>query len=271
MEKILYFDCLSGISGDMTVAALLDLGINQEEFLNKLSSLNIEGYDIVIDRKVKEGMSGMDFDVILKDHQHSHDHQHGHTHQHKHDHQHEHVHHHSHQHRNLDDIQKIINDSTLSEQVKEIAIKIFIHVAEAEAKIHGKPLEEVHFHEVGAIDSIVDIVGTAICLEMLHVDRIIMSPLHIGTGFTKCQHGLIPVPAPATLEILKDVPVYSKGIESELVTPTGAAIAKGISDEFSSLPPIEIEKIGYGLGKKTLPIKNMLRVVLGKKKVLMNF
>lgn len=265
----------------MTVAALLDLGIDHEAFEKELNKLKIDGYAIEIKRRAKEGITGTDFYVHLHEHQYheeDHDHQHHHHHHSEEHHHHEHGHHHkthvnemdhaeahNHQHRNLYAIENIIDDSGLSTKVKDLSKKIFLYVAEAEAKVHGKPLNEVHFHEVGAIDSIVDIVGAAICIDMLNVDHIFVSPLHIGTGFVTCQHGIIPVPAPATLEILRDVPVYSKGIENELVTPTGAAIAKGLAEDFVHLPPMQIEKIGYGLGKKDLKIKNMLRVVLGKK------
>jgi len=271
MSKILYFDCLSGISGDMTIGALLDLGIDQELFLEELKKIDIDGYELGIKKNQKNGITGTDFDVIIKNHHnpnHSesnhHEHNHDH-HQHSDNHTHEHSHHHHH--RNLADIEEIIDNSRLKDNVKNLSKKIFRLVAQAEAKIHNKSLAEVHFHEVGAIDSIVDIVGAAICIDLLEVDEIYSAPLHLGTGFVKCAHGNIPVPAPATLEILKDVPVYSKGVKSELVTPTGAAIIKTLAKEFKSLPEISIEQIGYGLGKKDLEIANVLRVVLGKKKV----
>ncbi|PRX19178.1 uncharacterized protein (TIGR00299 family) protein [Orenia metallireducens] len=272
MSKILYFDCLSGISGDMTIGALLDLGIDQELFLEELNKIGIDGYELEIKKGQKNGITGTDFDVIIKNHHH-HNHsesnhrEHNHQHQHSDNHTHEHSHHHHHEHRNLADIEEIIDDSGLKASVKDLSKSIFRLVAKAEAKIHNKSIVEVHFHEVGAIDSIVDIVGVAICIDLLEVDEIYSSPLHLGTGFVKCAHGNIPVPAPATLEILEGVPVYSKGIESELVTPTGAAIIKTLAKEFKPLPEINIEKVGYGLGKKDLEVTNVLRVVLGKKKV----
>jgi len=258
MSRILYFDCLSGISGDMTIGALLDLGIDQESFLEELNKIGIDGYELEIKKGQKNGITGTDFDVIIK---------HNHHHAHSDNHTHEHHHHHHHKHRNLADIEEIIDNSSLKASVKDLSKRIFKLVAEAEAKIHNKSLAEVHFHEVGAIDSIVDIVGAAICIDLLDIDEIYSAPLHLGTGFVKCAHGNIPVPAPATLEILAGVPVYSKGIESELVTPTGAAIIKTLAKEFKPLPEMSIEKVGYGLGKKDLEITNVLRVVLGKKKV----
>ncbi len=260
MEKILYFECLSGIAGDMTIASLLDLGVDKNKFLSEIKKLNLEGYEIDIKKEQKNGITGTRFIVnLLNEHSHNHDHHHHHKH--------EHSHHHEHDHRNLKDIEKLIDKSDLNENIKLMSKKIFKYVAEAEAKIHDKKIDEVHFHEVGAIDSIIDIVGTAICLDILDFDKIYSSPLHIGTGFVKCAHGKIPVPAPATLEILKGIPVYSTGIRSELVTPTGAAIIKAVAEKFIPIPEIEIEKIGYGHGTKDLEITNTLRTIMGKKKM----
>lgn len=256
MEKILYFECLSGISGDMTIGALLDLGGDEQHLRDELKKLKLDGYHLHIDKKSKNGIFGTKFDVCL-DHHHDHDH----------DHDHEHDHEHEHHHRNFRMIKEMILTSELSDSVKKLSIKIFEEVARAEAKIHHVTIDEVHFHEVGAIDSIVDIVGAAILIEQLNVDKIYASPLHVGTGFVNCAHGKIPVPAPATLEILKGIPVYSKGIRSELVTPTGAAIIKVLADDFMDRPEMTIESIGYGLGTKDLEVANLLRVNLAKKKV----
>ena len=248
MEKrILYFDCFSGISGDMTIGALLDLGIDQNLFLAELSKINLDEFEVEIKKGLKKGISGTDFTVHLNTHEHSHEeehhHDHGHEHEHhhaehEHDHSHNHEHTHEHHHdekphdhahtRNLADIFKIIDNSKLSEFVKTASKKIFLIVAEAEAKIHGKTIDEVHFHEVGAVDSIVDIIGAAICVEMLKIDEIQCSEINLGSGFVHCEHGVFPVPAPATLEILTGVPVYSKNAKKELTTPTGAAILKAL-------------------------------------------
>lgn len=305
MGKTLYFECLSGISGDMTIGALLDLGADVDVFKQELSKLNVPGYHIEITKKSKNGIFGTKFDVVLAQdkehhhdhdhshhhdhdhshsHNHSHSHDHGHSHAHTHDHSqvkgHDHGHHHhehhdhfhvedshDHHHRNLTSITEMIMASDLKESVKAMSVAIFNEVAKAEAKIHNTSLDEVHFHEVGAIDSIVDIVGTAILIDLLEIDEIIASPLHVGTGFVKCDHGKIPVPAPATLEILKGIPIYSKGIRSELVTPTGAAIIKVLADRFEERPPMVIETIGYGIATKDLEIANVLRVNLLKKKL----
>jgi len=249
--KTLYFDCFSGISGDMTVGALLDIGADEKVLLEGLNQLKVDGYKIKIEKKLKNGISGTDFSVILEEHHH-HDHE-G----------------HQHIHRNIGDIEKIVNESGLNERVRKLSADMFRIVAEAEGKIHGKPVEEVHFHEVGAIDSIVDIIGTAICIDNLAADRIVFSSLPLSRGFVKCQHGVFPLPAPATLEILKNVSVYYTDIDFELVTPTGAAIAKGLADEFGMVGELEAEGIGYGLGKKTYEIPNVLRVVIfnSKKKI----
>ncbi len=240
----------------MTVAALLDLGISEETFLAELSKIHVDGYSVKIDRKQKNGITGTDLTVIIEEeYRHNHDNHHG-----------NHKHEHHNDHRNLHDIEHIIDNSELSSRVKELSKEIFSHVAKAEAKVHNKPIEDIHFHEVGAIDSLVDTIGAAICIDLLSIDEIYASPLHVGTGFVKCAHGKIPVPAPATLEILKGVPIYSRGIRSELVTPTGAAIIKALAKDFGSLPEMVIEEIGYGLGKKDLEITNILRVLKGKKK-----
>lgn len=249
MEDILYFDINSGISGDMTIGALLDLDINHDEFIKELNKLNLDEYSLEITKQKKNGITGTDFKVILNENSHKNNHSHGHNHN-----------------RNFNDIKKLINESSLNNSVKELSIDIFEKVARAEAKVHDKDISEVHFHEVGAVDSIVDIVGTAILIEMLNPDHIYSSKIPLGTGFVNSDHGNIPVPAPATIEILKDVPVYSNGIKSELVTPTGAAIIKTLAEDYLSLPELNIEKIGYGTGKKDLEITNILRVFQGKKK-----
>ena len=188
--KVLHFDCFSGISGDMTVAALLDLGIDPEILIQQLSFLNISGYQIKIEKKQKNGITGTDFTVILEEHHHHED---------------EHHHHHHHQHTTYADIVELIDNSKLNEKVKNISKKLFYIVAKAEGKVHGQPIEQVHFHEVGAVDSIVDIVATAVCIDILDVEEISFSKLPLSTGFVHCQHGLIPLPAPATLEILEDI------------------------------------------------------------------
>jgi len=245
-NKVLYFDCFAGISGDMTVGALIDLGADEKELLNSLDSLHLHGYRIEIKKALKNGISGTDFNVIIEE-EHSH-----------------HSHHHHHHSRNFKDISDIINSSPLDSSVKELSLKIFHEIAAAESKIHAKSIEEVHLHEVGAIDSIVDIVAAAVCLNMIKPDIIISSPLNLGEGTVECAHGVFPVPAPATAEILKGVPVYSSGIKKEMTTPTGAAIIKCIATEFSSFPAMKISSTGYGMGKRNLEVPNVLRAVIGE-------
>lgn len=238
---ILYFDCFSGISGDMAVGALLDIGVPKDYLIENLKSLNIdEEYEIEIKKSNKNGIEGTDFYVFLKE---------------------ENIHHHE---RNLKDIINIIDKSAISEGAKNIAKRIFNIIAEAEAKVHGKSIDEVHFHEVGAVDSIIDIVSVAVCIDYLKPDKIVSSYVNTGSGFVKCQHGILPVPAPATINILKDVPIYSDERKFELTTPTGAAILKGLCTEFVEGINMKVKAVGYGCGKKNTEKPNVLRVVLGE-------
>lgn len=247
--KILYYDCFSGISGDMNLGAMVDLGVDPAYLAGELSKLGVDSeYEISIKKDIKKGITGTKVDVILKEHHHHHEHEHK----------------HEHHHRHLKDIEQIINGSSLNVRVKKTSLDIFMKVAEAEAKVHGKSIQEVHFHEVGAIDSIVDIVGAAIALDYLKVDKVMASPVQVGGGFVKCAHGLIPVPAPATVEILKDIPIKSGLVPFETTTPTGAAILAAAAEEFTDRMEFSIEKIGYGLGTRDLEIPNVLRVYLGK-------
>ncbi|WPC43683.1 nickel pincer cofactor biosynthesis protein LarC [Clostridium sp. JS66] len=283
--KILYYDCFCGISGDMNLSALIDLGVPKEYLIQELSKLNLDSeYEIKVENSAKLGITGTRVDVILKNGTHSseqvlhveHNHEHSHHHSedeqhcsennHNHEHNHEeHVHNHEHHHRNLKDIEKIINSSDLNDKVKKLSLDMFMKVAEAEAKVHGKDIYEVHFHEVGAIDSIVDIVGAAVCLDYLKVDKIIASPVQVGGGFVKCAHGLMPVPAPATVEILKNVPINVGIVQFETTTPTGAAILAANACEFTRNIDFSIKKIAYGIGHRDLEIPNVLRVYLGEK------
>ena len=269
--KTLYFDCSSGISGNMTLAALTEIIEDEKYLVEELKKLNIDGYKIDISKKVKNGITGTHVDVILE-HQHEHSHvldEHMHeeeNHIHHHEHGEEHHGHHHHEHRNLQDVCKIIDNSSIDEASKELAKRIFMRVAKAESKVNNKPLEEVHFHEVGAIDSIIDIVGTAILINKIHPDKIISSVVNDGYGFIECAHGRMAVPVPATSEIFanSDVEFRQIDIDTELVTPTGAAIIAELSSEFTTLPAMKIEKIGWGAGTKDLKIPNVLKVYYGE-------
>ncbi len=273
--RTLYFDCFSGISGDMTVGALLDLGADESKLMEGLKSLSIDGYDLEIGKQLKNGIMGTAFTVLLEneveeshEHEHNHDHEHNHNHAHQHTHE-EHRHDHDHQHRSYKDIVHLIENSSLNNKIKDLSKRIFEVIAVAEGKIHGKSMDEVHFHEVGAVDSIIDIVGTAICIDSLNIDKVLFSRIPLSRGFVKCAHGVFPLPAPAVMEILKEVPIYYSDVTFELVTPTGAGIVKALGEGFGepeSAAITAIEAIGYGLGKKTYEVPNVLRAVIFNEK-----
>jgi pyridinium-3,5-bisthiocarboxylic acid mononucleotide nickel chelatase len=279
--KTLYLDIFSGISGDMFIGALLDLGVPFDQLERELAKLGLHEFHLHAVRKHKSSIEGVKFDVHTHDHDHDHDHAHEHGHSHAHSHGHSHAHEHSHggqvhshehahehhEHgRTYAEIRELINKSTLSPWVKEKSNAVFARIARAEGKIHGMPTDQVHFHEVGAVDSIIDIVGGCIALELLGKPRIIAAPVIEGTGFIKCAHGRFPIPAPATIAILAErgVPVSQCEEPHELVTPTGAAILAEFVEEFAPVRGLIPEKIGYGLGErdnKTRP--NVLRALLG--------
>lgn len=256
--KTLYFDCFSGISGDMTIGALIDAGGDLGYLEQELKKLNIDNeYTLTAKKVVKNGITGTKFDVALVSEPNTHDHHHNHSHGQD--------HHHHHDHRSYKEITKLIKSADFSEQVQQTALKIFRKIGEAEGKIHGVPLEDVHFHEVGAVDSIIDIVGTAVLLEQLNIGIIKASPIPVGSGHIHIDHGVYPVPAPATLEILRGIPIAKSELRGELTTPTGAAIVAELADEFCTLPAMTIQSIGYGAGTKTFPDHpNVLRVIIGE-------
>lgn len=275
-KKTLYLECFSGISGDMTVASLLDLGADEKILRQALDSLKVDGYDIKIGRTQKCGIDACDFDVILHqdehhhhhhdhshDHEHDHDHHHHHSHEH-HSHEHDHEHHHDHVHRNVYDIYKIIEESEISHRAKEISKNIFDIVAKAESKAHGIDIEKVHFHEVGAVDSIVDIVATAVCIDNLNIDEVVVSKLYEGSGHVRCQHGIIPVPVPAVTNIVIDnsLPIKITDAKGEMITPTGAAIAAALKTRDSLPENYKIRKVGIGAGKKDFERANILRAFI---------
>ena len=293
--RVLFFDCFSGISGDMAVGALCDLGVKPSAFEWELSKLEIGEFHMHFERQKRKSVEGVKFsihegavhtheqDEEEHSHEHSHAHEHEHAHSHTHEHQHEHEHgehHHDHAHdddghahehahdhshgRSHQEIRALIEASELSPFVKEHALGIFRRIAEAEGKIHGMPAEEVHFHEVGALDSIADIVCVCVGLESLGAPKVFISALHDGHGWIDCAHGRFPVPAPATLEILKGIPLGQIDEPHELITPTGAAIAAQFGSSFGPMPRMSPEKIGYGLGARDLHSRpNVLRAVLG--------
>jgi pyridinium-3,5-bisthiocarboxylic acid mononucleotide nickel chelatase len=267
--KILYYDCFSGISGDMNLGALVDLGVPREYVISELKKLNLEGFQLEFTADLKMGISGTKATVNIEhrdspDTKHYHEHQ-AHIHEHSHKEKQEHKHPKpDHEHRNLEDIRKIILGSSLNTFIKEKSLKIFQEIAVAEAKIHAKSINEIHFHEVGAIDSIIDIVGAAVCIDYLKPEKILCSTVELGGGFVQCAHGIFPVPAPATSEILKNIPVKKGTVSNETTTPTGAAILKVFVNEFIDRIDFSIDKIAYGIGHRDFDIPNVLRVFLAE-------
>lgn len=300
MEQTLYLECYSGISGDMTVAALLDLGADEEVLRQVLDSLPVQGFRIEINRVMKSGIDACDFNVILEgndnhDHDmeylyghlhhgehayqggetaHSHGEQsvHSHTHEavqsHTDSHTHEHQHTHSHAHRGMKEIREIIEKGDMTEGARRLALSIFSILAEAESKAHHVPVEEVHFHEVGAVDSIVDIVAVAVCLDNLNIKNVIVPELWEGKGTVRCQHGILPVPVPAVINIMQayGLPVQITDITGELVTPTGAAIVAAIQTSGSLPLKFIIKKTGLGAGKREYECPGILRAMLIEEK-----
>lgn len=239
MKKILFYDCFAGISGDMNLGALVDLGVDAGHLERELEKLNIEGFRLEVEQDMRKGISGTKVTVVVD-------------------------HPENEKHRHLRHIEELINGSSLSERIKEKSLAIFDLVAGAEAKVHNISKEKVHFHEVGALDSIADIVGAAICQEYLGVDEIQASPVQLGGGFVKCDHGTMPVPAPATAEIVAEIPVKTGLVEYEATTPTGAAILAATVDRFVSHMELVVLKTGYGIGQRDGDIPNVLRVYLAE-------
>ena len=268
-ERILYYDCSAGISGDMHLGAMVDLGVPADHLTRELGKLGLPGWKLQFTHDSRKGIGGTRADVILDDdgeHEHHdsapHSHPHVHTpgaHSHTHSHEHE---AHTHEHRAHRDIVAMIERSSLAPGAKRRALAIFAHLAQAEAKIHGVSVDDVAFHEVGAVDSIIDIVGAAIAIDWLKPDRVYVSAVELGGGFVKCAHGRLAVPAPATAELLRSAPVHLGAAPFETTTPTGAAILVASADGFTNAMDFAIERVGYGIGHKDGPIPNLLRVFL---------
>ena len=290
--KTLYIECNMGAAGDMLLASLAELtgGVKASE--DKLNSIGIPGVTYSFEKSVKCGIEGTRAHVAVDgieedehmhehghdhgDHEHSHEHDHHedhhhehtheghvHTHEHEHGHTHEHGEHHHH-HTHMSDIEGIINGLNVSAKVKSDALAVYSLIAEAESKAHGKPVTDIHFHEVGTMDAVADIVGVCVLLEQINPDRIVVSPLATGFGQVRCAHGILPVPAPATAGIIEGIPTYTGSVEGELLTPTGAALLKHFADSFGARPIMAISKTGYGMGKKDFEKANMLRTFIGE-------
>jgi len=237
--RILCYDCFSGISGDMNLGAMIDLGVDENFLNNELQKLDLQGWKLEIAKAQRHGIGGTMVTVRQTRHEHHH--------------------------RHLSDIEKIVNSSRLDDETKKLSLRIFMKLAAAEASVHGIEIEKVHFHEVGAVDSIVDIVGAAICFNALGVDEVHVSAIELGGGIVQCDHGRLPVPAPATAEILNGIPVRMNGVDFEATTPTGAAILATLGTKFNSKETFRVTKTGYGVGHKDHPeVPNLLRVFLGE-------
>ena len=235
--KIAYFDCFAGISGNMVLGALLDAGLELERLQVELAGLGLDGYRIVSSQVRRKGIKGTHVEVETEEQGIE---------------------------RHLHHIEGIIEGSELPPPVKTQSVSIFRRLAQAEARVHGEPVDHVHFHEVGALDAIIDVVGSVTGLWLLGVEEVYASQVHVGRGTIECAHGVIPVPAPATAELLRGVPIYGRDVDAELVTPTGAAILTALAAGFGGGPAMRVEKIGYGAGSRELSFPNLLRVSIGK-------
>ena len=238
--KIAYFDCFSGAAGDMIVGALIDAGAPRDELLARLRALGVSGYELAAEKVCKQGLSATRFDVTLTDQGNQ-------------------------PHRHLEDVYAILNEASLGDSVRAKAKAIFRRLAEAEASVHGTTVDKIHFHEVGAVDAIVDVVGAASALELLGVDRVVCSEFRVGSGTVRCAHGVLPVPAPATVELIKGIAFRGGDEEGELLTPTGAAVLTTLADSFGPVPAMRVTSIGYGAGSRDgAHGPNVLRVLIGE-------
>ena len=260
--KIAYFDCFSGAAGDMIVGACLDAGVSSDYLRSELARLGLDQVELKIEKVSKNGIAATSFQPIIKNHHHHHHHSDsdsdahgsGYCREHKHP-----------AHRNLQTIIEIINGAGFSDKVTQQAVKIFQRLAQAEAKVHGTTEDQIHFHEVGADDAILDIVGSCLALEALGVEKVFCSRLTVGSGTVRCEHGVLPVPAPATVELIKGIEITHSGAQVELLTPTGAAILTGLADSFGSMPPMKITGDGYGAGQRDIAeFPNVLRLLVGE-------
>ena len=294
--KTLYLECKMGAAGDMLMGALLELVPNSEQALEQLNALGIPGVTYAMEKTAKCGILGTHVTVTVNgqeehshdhghehhdhDHEHEHEHEHEHHHDHameahEHEHDHEHIHdhdhdhdhdheHHHHHHTSIADITHIMSHLPLPETVRNNALGVYQAIAQAESKAHGMPVEEIHFHEVGAMDAVADVVGVCMLMDQLKVDQVCASPVHVGSGHVHCAHGILPVPAPATADLLRGIPSYGGEIQGELCTPTGAALLRQFATKFGSMPQMAVEKIGYGMGSKDFPMANCVRAMLGQ-------
>ena len=293
--KTLYLECAMGAAGDMLTAALLELTGDKQAFIDKMNALGLPGVSVAAEPAVKCGITGTHVTITVDgveeeagdahehehhhdhdhghhhdhehhhEHEHEHDHEHEHEHGHHHDHEHDHDHHHGHHHHaSVADIEALINGLAVSDRVKADAKAVYALIADAESRVHGRPVTEIHFHEVGTLDAVADVVGVCLLMEQLSPDQVIVSPVHTGSGHVHCAHGILPVPAPATALILEGIPSYGGQVRGELCTPTGAALLKHFASRFGDRPVMTVEAIGYGMGKKDFEQANCVRAFLGE-------
>ena len=270
--KTLYLECSMGAAGDMLTAALLELVEDKQQCIDRINHLGLSGVRVTAEPSVKCGITGTHMKVTVDGeeeesldaqghhHEHVHEHSHAHAHERPHD-DHEHGHHH---HASVSDIDKLINGLNVSDQVKANAKAVYALIAEAESQVHGHPVSEIHFHEVGTLDAVTDVVSVCLLMEEIGAEEVVVSPVHVGSGHVRCMHGILPVPAPATALILKDVPTYGGHIQGELCTPTGAALLKHFASRFGDRPMMKTKAIGYGMGKKDFEQANCVRAFLGE-------
>ena len=281
--KTLYLECGMGAAGNMLMAALLELIPDRQAFIDRMNALGLPGVHVEAEKAVKCGITGTHMKVTVDgeeeesldahdhgdehhhhDHEHEHHHHdHDHDHEHHHDHDHDHDHHHHHHHTSVADIKGIIDGLKVSDRVKADAKAVYALIADAESRVHGHPVSEIHFHEVGTVDAVADVVGVCLLMEEIGAEQIVASPVHVGSGHVHCMHGILPVPAPATALILSGIPTYGGQVQGELCTPTGAALLKHFVSRFGDRPVMAAEAIGYGMGKKDFERANCLRAFLG--------
>lgn len=286
--RTLYLDCGMGAAGDMLTAALLELLPDPDGFIEELNALGLPGVCVQKEPAVKCGITGTHVTVTVNgeeeeshdhghdpehehqhshehEHSHEHDHEHDHSHNHEHEHEHSHEHGHTHHHSGMHDIEHIVRGHLhLPEAVQDDVLAVYGLIAEAESHAHGVPVTEIHFHEVGTMDAVADVTAVCMLMHRLAPDEVVVSPVHVGSGQVRCAHGVLPVPAPATAHILRDVPIYGGSVRGELCTPTGAALLKHFATRFGAMPVMKTEAIGYGMGKKDFEAANCVRALLGE-------
>ena len=267
--RTIYLDCSMGAAGDMLMAALLELLPEKDTFLQKMQSLGLPGLEISAEPSVKCGITGTHMRVLIRGEEEGHPHEHA-VEAHAHSHAdapeaaHAHVHVHPHHHTDLDELTHRISHLNVSEAVRSDILAVYQSIADAESRVHGVPVEQIHFHEVGSLDALADVTGVCLLMELLAPEQVLASPVHVGIGQVRCAHGILPVPAPATALLLEGIPIYGGSIRGELCTPTGAALLRRFVTRFGPLPPMRVEKTGYGMGMKDFEAANCVRAMLGQ-------